>query len=186
MPLADDGTLIYTMSFLNPINEQDQQLVIERTKQCISIASAHYQQIFPDIAIMFDLTGRAAGMYRRISDQRLIRYNPYVFAKYFQHNLANTIPHEVAHYITDVIYGLKNIRPHGKEWKSVMAMFGVEAKVTCSYDLTGIPTRRHRRFDYRCDCRTYEITTRRHNMILRGDSIYYCKNCQVAISQYDL
>ncbi len=124
-------------------------------------------------------------MYHVHGRKRYIRYNPYIFAKYFDDNLQHTVPHEVAHYIADMIYGIKNIKPHGQEWKDIMQQFGIEAKTTCNYDLQGIPQRRHHRFAYQCHCRQYEISTRRHNMIARGQQRYLCPACKADIRSSD-
>ncbi len=133
------------------------------------------------VAVTFDLTGSAAGMYRVHGAERVIRYNPYIFAKYFANNLAVTVPHEVAHYVTDRLYGLRNIRPHGVEWKTVMRSLGADPCVTASYDLSGVPVRRQRRFSYRCECSTHQLSSCRHNKIQRGQSSYLCRRCGSAI-----
>lgn len=163
---------------IEPIEPNLQSQVIANTHQYIGLASTIFDRTFPAIPINFKLTGRAAGMYHVHRNKRFIRYNPYIFAKYFADNLQHTVPHEVAHYIADMVYGIKNIKPHGKEWQDIMQQFGEEAKVTCDYDLQGIPQRRHRRFAYQCTCRDYEISTRRHNMISRGQRRYYCPTCK--------
>lgn len=160
-----------------PIPENLQQQVIQQTRHFIKIASDYYDRSFNEIPVLFDLKGRAAGMYRVRAGQRVIRYNPYIFAKYYSDNLNETIPHEVAHYVTDVLYGLPSIRPHGVEWKSVMQLFGVRANRTANYDLAGLPKRQHQLFNYSCDCRTFELTSRRHNKILRGIGQYQCRDC---------
>lgn len=100
---------------IQPISPALQEQVIAKTNHFIKNAANYYEQSFKEIPVLFDLTGKAAGMYRVKAGQRVIRYNPYVFAKYFDDNFAETIPHEVAHYITDILYGLKTIRPHGNE-----------------------------------------------------------------------
>lgn len=151
--------------------------MINETSRYIQSASEYYERPFSGIPVLFDLTGRAAGMYRVKAGQRVIRYNPYVFSKYFDDNFNETIPHEVAHYVTDMLYGLKKIRPHGSEWKSVMRVFGAGTKRTVNYDLTGLPVRTHRKFIYFCGCQNYELTSRRHNKILRGTGHYLCRNC---------
>jgi len=133
------------------------------------------------VAVTFDLTGSAAGMYRVHGAERVIRYNPYIFAKYFANNLAVTVPHEVAHYVTDRLYGLRNIRPHGVEWKTVMRSLGADPCVTASYDLSGVPVRRQRRFSYRCECSTHQLSSCRHNKIQRGQSSYLCRRCGSAV-----
>lgn len=166
------------MPIIEPIDPSQQSQVVSNTLHYIGVASKIFGRSFPDIPVSFKLTGRAAGMYHVQRRKRYIRYNPYIFAKYFADNLQNTVAHEVAHYIADMVYGIKNIKPHGREWQAIMRQFGVEAKVTCSYDLLGIPQRQHRRFAYQCLCRSHEISTRRHNMILRGQRRYHCPACK--------
>lgn len=160
-----------------PISSALQQRVIKKTHSLFITASEYFQHSFPAIPVLFDLSGKAAGMYRVKAGQRVIRYNPYVFSKYFDDNFKETIPHEVAHYITDEMFGLRNIRPHGDEWKSVMSIFGVAANRTANYDLTGLPVRNFKKFIYSCGCQNFELTSRRHNKILRGAGSYMCQDC---------
>lgn len=162
---------------IDPIAENLQQQVIQQTRHFINTAADYYNRSFSEIPVIFDLTGRAAGMYRVRCGQRVIRYNPYIFAKYYDDNFTETVPHEVAHYVTDVLFGLKSIRPHGAEWKSVMQVFGVAANRTANYDLAGVPKRQHKLFNYSCGCRTFELTSRRHNKVVRGTGQYQCLDC---------
>jgi SprT protein len=141
-----------------PIGPERQRCVVETTRRTIARASVLFGLDFAEIPVTFELRGRAAGMYRVQRGRRLIRYNPYLFAKYYRDNLANTVPHEVAHYITDVLYGLRNVRPHGPEWQAVMHALGAQPEATCRYDLDGIPVRRQRRFTYRCACTTHSLS----------------------------
>lgn len=117
--------------------------------------------------------------------QRYLRFNPYIFSKYFEDNLATTVPHEVAHYVSDILFGFKNIRPHGKEWRDIMQTLGAAPKVTGNYDLSGISVKRQRRFSYICDCMTHELTTVRHNRILNNKSHYFCLKCNGRLVQGD-
>jgi len=162
---------------IEPITIEQQQHVIDVTLSCIQRASRFYERQFLDIPILFDLSGRASGMYCVKARKKYIRYNPWLFSKYFKDSLSDTIPHEVAHYISDELYGLRNIRPHGPEWKAVMQLFGIKAKATGNYDLSGIPTRQHKRIDYHCACDTYQFTTKRHNQVQRGKANYACRKC---------
>ena len=162
-----------------PIGSALQAQVISAASHYIELASTLFERPFPIIPVNFKLTGRAAGMYHVQYGRRFIRFNPFIFAKYYDDNLRQTVPHEVAHYIADMVYGLRNIKPHGREWKAIMQQFGIaKARATCNYDLQGVPTRQHRRFAYHCRCRNYEITTRRHNMILLGQRRYHCPTCK--------
>jgi len=166
---------------VQPLSRQQKDQVCEATGACIRRAEHIFKLAPRPVPVVFDLKGRAVGMYRVRCGERLIRYNPYIFAKYFDSNLNETVPHEVAHYVTDRLYGLGNVRSHGFEWKTVMAALGVDARATARYDLDGIPVRRQRRFAYRCSCRIHQLTSCRHNRVLRGQAAYHCQNCGSAI-----
>ena len=161
---------------IDPINESQKNLVIDKTEYFLHQACEIYQHNFDSITVDFDLKGRVAGMYRRKRNERVIRYNPYLFAKYFEDNLTLTVPHEVAHYITDMMF--TRVRPHGKEWREVMHAFGADATRTCNYDLEGIPVRLSKYHDYHCFCMTHELSSRRHNKIQKRNARYYCRKCK--------
>jgi len=165
------------MSIITPINKSKQDDITLLVDDYIDRANHLFGQNISPINVLFDLKGRAAGMYKVTRKQKVIRFNPYHFAKFPEENMNDTIPHEVAHYVTDQIYGLRNIRPHGREWQAVMLKFGLEPKRTFSYSLEGIPTRMHKRHTYACGCMQFEITTRRHNLIQKGKSEYSCRQC---------
>ncbi|MDC0219965.1 SprT-like domain-containing protein, partial [Verrucomicrobia bacterium] len=126
-----------------------------------------------DPTISYDLRGQAAGQanYRH----NVIRLNRELLEKYTADFIDQTVPHEFGHLVAYRVYGSR-IKPHGKEWKSVVLALGAKPVRTHSYEVT--PTRRLKRFRYQCDCpdSTYEITSVRHNRILR-EHIYLCKKC---------
>jgi SprT protein len=155
----------------------DRRLVVEQTASRIEQASDLFARNFSVIPVLFDLRGRAAGMYRVRNAERVIRYNPFIFERYFEDNLAQTVPHEVAHYVADIVYGFRNIRPHGPEWKQIMQFFGADTRATSQYNLDGLPVRRYRQFQYRCRCREHALTSRRHNRIERNEVRYFCNHC---------
>jgi SprT protein len=167
---------------VTPIDESQRARVKETTAAYVERARDLFGRAFVQIAVSFDLNGLAAGMYKVDRRQRTIRYNPYIFAKYFEDNLATTVPHEVAHYVTDAMFGLRNIRPHGREWQAVMRAFGAEPVRIACYDLEGIPVRRQRRHSYRCGCAEHLLTTRRHNLVQHGGVRYLCRRCGGALS----
>lgn len=176
-------------NIITPLSDKQQQQVVNKTQAYIKQAADLFNLKNKKVEITFELKGRAAGMYRikyskaRIfrQQQREIRYNPYIFSKYFEDNYLTTIPHEVAHYVTDIIYGLKNIKPHGKEWKAVMQAFEADASVTANYDLSGIPLKKQSRFTYQCECRDHQLSTTRHNKIRKHRYRYYCHFCKQAL-----
>ncbi|MCG6900300.1 MAG: SprT-like domain-containing protein [Gammaproteobacteria bacterium] len=163
--------------YVKPIDQSQQLQVIAATHACIQQAERLFARDFSKPVIRFDLSGRIAGMYRLLGQQPEIRYNPYLFGKYFDDNLANTVPHEVAHHLVAELYGWRNIRPHGTQWKDVMRRLGAAAAVTCRYDLSGIPQRRQRRFNYSCGCTTHALSAVRHNRMQRGQGRYLCRQC---------
>ncbi len=171
---------------ITPIDREQEKLVIQATEACLQRARKIFRNNFNAIEVKFDLKGRAAGMYRVQRYRRVIRYNPYLFAKYFDHNMDTTIPHEIAHYVTDMLFGLMHIRPHGKEWQAVMRSLDAKPDVRGHYDLTGIPVRRQRRFRYQCACSEHEITTVRHHRMMCGEITYLCRSCQTELSYFPL
>ena len=177
-----------TQTIIEPLSEQQQQLVIAQTHHYIELAAQLFGIKTKAIEINFKLKGKAAGMYRTRGRfgkvKREIRYNTFIFAKYFEDNLNTTVPHEVAHYVSDIAYGLKNIKPHGAEWKNIMAAFGADASVTADYDLSGIPRRKITTHTYLCQCRVHELGPVRHKRISSGRNQYYCRYCkQVLVSR---
>ena len=166
---------------IQPIDRIQQQEVCAATNNLLQKAQRLYNVDFSAIPISFDLKGRAAGMYRTHNNHRSIRYNPYLFAKYYDDNLTTTVAHEVAHYISDVLFGLRNIKPHGKEWRSIMRDFNISPQATGRYDLSGIPVRQQKRFAYQCDCTTHKLSTVRHNRIIKGKARYHCRTCGTVI-----
>lgn len=170
-----------THLFVQPISDGQRQRVVQATAECLAHAETIYQRPFPAIPIRFDLRGRAAGMYRVCRGSRLIRYNPHIFAKYFAESLAQTVPHEVAHYVTDLLYGLRRVRPHGLEWRGIAQALGASPRATGGYDLSGIPLRRQTLYDYRCACARHRLGVRRHNRIQRGEGGYLCRHCRTAL-----
>jgi predicted SprT family Zn-dependent metalloprotease len=104
------------MDKITPINAELQQQVVERTLYYIKRAEMICGRRFAVIPVLFDLRGLCAGMYRVKNGQRQIRYNPRLFAKYFEDNLNVTVPHEVAHYVIDCLFNcvLQLLHKHEK------------------------------------------------------------------------
>lgn len=165
------------MTLITPIDQTRQLQIIAEVERYIDLGGKHFGRVFDPVPVLFDLKGRTLGMYKIHQRKRVIRFNPWICAKYFDDSLATTVPHEVAHYLTDVLYGLRNIRPHGPQWKALMAVFGADASVTARYSLEGVPQRVIRRIDYRCACRDHQLTIHRHNRIRAGKATYHCRTC---------
>lgn len=129
------------------------------------------------VPVAFDLSGRSAGQFVGRGDHCLIRYNPWIFARYFTENLATTVPHEVAHYAVYRAWPGRRVKPHGPEWQGIMRALDVEPAVTFDLDLSGLPRRRQRRHRYHCGCKEHELSTTRHNRVSAGRARYACLQC---------
>lgn len=163
---------------IEPIGELQREAVRAETVRYICLAEELLGRQFDRIPVVFDLGGRTAGMFKAHNTQRLIRYNPWIFAKYFAENLRDTVPHEVAHYIVHEVHGLHRVKPHGAEWRALMAAFDANPDVTFRLDLAGIPQRRQRTHAYHCQCRVHAVSSTRHNRAKAGKGTYCCRYCR--------
>ena len=161
---------------IEPIEEEQKRSVLQRNEFFVCEAERIFNRQFDRLPVLFDLHGSTAGMYKVLGKRRWIRYNPWIFAKYYEVNLADTVPHEVAHYIIDDVYG-RRAKAHGMEWKALMNRFGADPGVTFNLDLSDIPRRQQRTHAYNCLCRSHEVSSTRHNRVMRGRGIYHCREC---------
>jgi len=159
------------------LNQSQIEQVKDRTASYIELANYHLQLNLSQIHIDFDLKGRTSGMFAVKPDSIRIRYNQIIFSKYFEDALVNTVAHEVAHYVVYSIWGIKKVKPHGKEWKQVMTLFGVKPDVTSNYDVTGLPLHRQKQFNYSCGCMIHQLSTTRHNKVQKKKAVYKCRKC---------
>ena len=163
-----------------PLALAQQNAVISQTHALIELANRRLDLRLKPIKVFFDIRGSAWGYYVRKYRNRFIRYNPWLFEKYFTEGINDTVPHEVAHYVVDMRYR-KRCKPHGVEWREIMQLFGVaQPRATSRHNLDGVPVRRQQRFRYTCACQSHEISTTRHRRILRGQQ-YLCRHCSETI-----
>lgn len=137
----------------------------------------------PEVTVRCDLRGASAGQLRLYRNGTLvIRYNLAMAEAQPEAFVAQTVPHEVAHAITHVCHG--KVRPHGPEWRGVMAWFGFDEAERChSFAQPAAARRGQRRWSYRCDCRGHQLSTTRHNRAQRGLD-YVCRSCG-SVLRYD-
>lgn len=171
---------------ISPVTKSQRAQIIRATHDAIANAEEIFRQSFPALPIHFDLHGKCAGMYQVKGPNKRIRYNPWIFAKYYEESLSNTVVHEVAHYLVDCLWGINKVKPHGREWKNTVRLMGAEPIVRGDYDLTGIPRRQYRSFKYLCDCRSHELTILRHRKIEAKKARYHCKACHGELKQASL
>ncbi len=134
----------------------------------------------PEPELRFDLRGQSAGQMRiDASGRATIRYNPALLLRHGEDFLKRTIPHEVAHYLAFVHHG-RGIRPHGPEWQQMVRALGGEPERCHAYDVAGLGARKTRRFPYHCRCGDHQLSSVRHNRVIRG-ARYLCRHCGEAL-----
>lgn len=153
---------------------------LARTAELLTAGSTLIQRPVPRPRIAFDLRGRSAGQFRVDSRGHAgIRYNPALLARHEADFLAQTVPHEVAHYLAFLRFG-RRIRPHGPEWQQLMRDLGADPRRCHEFDVSGLTARRMRRHPYHCRCGEHALTSIRHHRVLRGAS-YVCRACGQAL-----
>ena len=70
-----------SLDIIHPITAEQQLQVTGETNNYIEQAADFFNIRMKPVEILYDLKGRAAGMYRVYRNKREIRYNPYIFSK---------------------------------------------------------------------------------------------------------
>jgi len=148
----------------------------ELLQQATALCATHNATL-PEPEIRFDLRGQAAGQFRwRAGERPVLRFNLGIARHHAEDFLSTTVTHEVAHLITAACHG--RTRPHGAEWRAVMAFLGISRPRRChDYPLDTANTKKQRRWTYHCDCRDHRLSTTRHNRIRTGAAHYHCRAC---------
>lgn len=155
---------------------QEQTAATDRTRQLLASAEQAFNLSPSNPEILFDLKGKSAGLLVVHRNGHMkIRYNATLLARYGEEFLEQTVPHEVAHLIARRLYG-QSIKPHCREWQSIMSYFNVPANRCHSFDTSNSDTRTMRYYDYHCQCKSHRISAIRHNRIVSGVT-YLCRVC---------
>lgn len=151
-----------------------------KTQECLDTAAAYYGRTFLLSECRFDLTGNAAGMLVRSLKQGtyVIRYNRILLEAHPEHLLNQTAHHEVSHLCAYQLFG-PGIKPHGKEWQSVMRdVFGLKPDRCHSLDTSAATVTP---YIYSCGCTAVRLVSKRsHSKFQR--SRYVCQKCKERIA----
>jgi SprT protein len=151
--------------------------LIGNRKYAILAAASRFYSLMESPAvpeIRLDLRGRAAGQWRVQNGIELLRFNPEAFLLDWDAHFPATVAHEVAHSLVYRRYGPGTVRPHGQEWRNMMAALGFPPEVTHRTPVTG---RRSRVYIYNCKCRAHRLGPRRHYLVTRQGYCYNCADC---------
>jgi len=89
----------------------------------------------------------------------------------------NTISHEIAHLVTRMLYPNAK-QHHGPEFKRVHQWLGGTGETYHTYDTSSVKkTRNVTTYKYTCNCTTYEISAKRHDLIRNKGKQYKCTKC---------
>ncbi len=143
----------------------------------------------PAITVQYDLnSSRALGTYqlKLVAGKKthLIRLNAALLNELKEKYIEDVFVHEYAHaavqHYLGSMQGWRRIMPHGAEFKSYCYAFGIDGGATTSVasgakalKASGRQTSKH---SYTCGCQEFQLSTQRHNKILRG-ATYTCRKC---------
>lgn len=145
--------------------------VVAKLKEGIALAEAKYNQKFAMPKVSYDLRGRVAG-YANYREWH-IRLNAVLLMENVEVFLERTVPHELAHLITDRVYPeahasdimftrsgrMKRTKRevHGPRWQSVCLVLGMTDITRChKYDVTNskVVKSSSRQVEWKCPCGT--------------------------------
>lgn len=124
-----------------------------KVRQVVDDAVAKIQPHFPNevfrpITIQYENCYSTAGW--ALSEDNIVIFNSILLLANEEEFLKQIVPHEAAHLITDHIYGYET-QPHGKEWKSIMALLGLPGDAHHDLDVS-ICKRSTTEYTFRCEC----------------------------------
>ncbi|WP_071814641.1 SprT family zinc-dependent metalloprotease [Alteromonas sp. V450] len=152
------------------LNTEQRRLITDAVFNCYERAELILNKTFARPSLTFRRSGRNAGT--AFLQQNRINFHPLLYRDNETQFLSDVVPHEVSHLVVWQLYG--KVKPHGKEWQSIMTnVFDCVPSVTHGFT-TSTSTKT---FLYQCDCNQFNLTTRRHNRIVKGAS-YYCRSCK--------
>lgn len=133
------------------------------------------REVHPDLprpTVWCDLRGQCAGQAH--FGRGGLRFNPLLYAENRVAFLTEVVPHEMAHWLVWHLEEGPRLRPHGREWQTVMRrLFGLEPRTTHRFDTGRASPVPHR---YACACREHAFTARRHALACQGRR-YRCCHC---------
>lgn len=138
---------------------------------------------FPRIRV--DLKGQSAGQASVLKDvldthwDSYINFNPVLMRDNLDYFIAQTIPHEVSHFVQLTNQYVKESRfyrdrPHGKVWQKLMKILGAKPNVRHKLDVRKVVKNGT---VYTCGCKEWVFTKVRHNKVMRGQARYRCPKC---------
>jgi SprT protein len=150
-----------------------QQKVTDKAQECIDLYNRKFRQDLKMPNQKWDLRGAVAGKWNPRT--HTLHWHPVLAAQNEEHYIAQTVPHEVAHFITRAMFG-PFPKSHGYEWKTTMHQLGVQAICYHNYDVVQVKKSRSP-YKYKCSCMEHMVGGIRHTKLQRGIR-YTCNRCK--------
>lgn len=162
-----------------------QQRVTDKLVEVIAICEKQFNRKFTMPTVAYDIVGTTAG-YANYGMHR-IRLHPILLMENLEQMINETVPHEMAHLITGLVYphikertfaysgfGVKATKcaHHGPEWQGVMRLMGLNPARCHSMDTSSFVVK-HAYVCSTCN-REYKLTQRRHNKFQKNTAAYRC------------
>ncbi len=171
-------------------------LVMNRIEECYARAERAFTRTFDRPRVRFDKRGQVAGTADHRKNE--LNFNMVLLNENLEHFVMQTVAHEIAHLVTGKVYpdtrgGFDRFgkrtkrRSHGREWKSVMIMLGVNPDRCHTYDVTNAKVGAKRKtvtFDYKCSgCGSVlPMGKVRHNKFQAGKAKYsHCRGTALTL-----
>ncbi|MGI2105188.1 SprT family zinc-dependent metalloprotease [Shewanella frigidimarina] len=159
---------------INPLQLQ----ILAKVEADYLLAEQHFKRQFPRPSVHFSLRGKSAGTAHLQTNK--LRFNPVLLAENHDIFINEVVPHEISHLLCFHLFG--KVKPHGKEWQSVMlTTFNITPKTTHQLNTQSVSGQQ---FEYFCGCGSINLTIRRHNRIVRGQTQYRCRRCQQTLTSF--
>lgn len=140
-------------------------------REKLQLANLRLERNYCEPKVVYQQRGTAAGT--AWMEAYEIRLNAILLMENQLAFIDEVVPHELAHLLVWKHFG--RVAPHGKEWKWMMeVVLEVPARRTHQFEVQSV---RKNTFPYRCCCQQHQLTVRRHNKVLRGESEYRCVKC---------
>ncbi len=162
------------------ITEAIKQRVETKIAQCITTIEKKYNVKFKKPVVHYNVRGTTAG--KAWYKQWIVGFNAVLLTENVDAFIARTVPHEIAHLATELIYPHAHTRtwgkkrsPHGIEWASIMTVLGADETRCHKYDTTNSRVKRKTTYEYQCaGCGAkLNLGPKRHAALQRGTLIWH-------------
>lgn len=169
------------------LDQATKKRVVDKVNECIAVVEKKYNVTFRKPHVTFDVRGTTGG--KAFYNEWKVAFNPVLLAENTEHFLKSTVPHEVAHLATMLVYPHalrrmpgKKRSPHGAEWASIMTALGAAPNRCHTYDVENARVRNVNRttYEYVCECgQSFNLGPKRHAKLQRSPTAYKHTGCRL-------